>query len=131
MQETRPANVSSGTPVRHPSDCREIAWNPKLLDRLREALRSRHYSRGTEQTYCHWVQTVHLFPQRAPSGGDGGEEMSFFRRKGAGLSTAPVKIPGPYPQRLPLHYGRQNPIQLSKSNHHGKMEAFDRTKSPD
>jgi hypothetical protein len=23
----------------------------------------------------------------------------------------------------------QNPIQLSKSNHHGKMEAFDRTKS--
>jgi len=28
---------------------------PKLLDRLREALRSRHYSRRTEQTYCHWV----------------------------------------------------------------------------
>ena len=24
---------------------------PKLLDRLREALRSRHYSRRTEQTY--------------------------------------------------------------------------------
>jgi len=26
---------------------------PKLLDQLREALRSRHYSRRTEQTYCH------------------------------------------------------------------------------
>ena len=26
---------------------------PKLLDRLRETLRSRHYSRRTEQTYCH------------------------------------------------------------------------------
>jgi hypothetical protein len=25
---------------------------PKLLDRLREALRTRHYSRRTEQTYC-------------------------------------------------------------------------------
>ena len=25
---------------------------PKLLDRLREALRSRHYSGRTEQTYC-------------------------------------------------------------------------------
>lgn len=28
---------------------------PKLLDRMREALRSRHYSRRTEQTYCHWT----------------------------------------------------------------------------
>ena len=28
----------------------------KLLDPLREALRSRHYSRRTEQTYCHWVK---------------------------------------------------------------------------
>jgi hypothetical protein len=29
---------------------------PKLLDRLREALRIRHYSRRTEETYCHWVK---------------------------------------------------------------------------
>ena len=28
---------------------------PKLLDQLREALRSRRDSRRTEQTYCHWV----------------------------------------------------------------------------
>ena len=28
---------------------------PKLLDRLREALRSRHYSRRTEHAYCHWA----------------------------------------------------------------------------
>ena len=28
---------------------------PKLLDRLRDALRSRHYSRRTERTYCQWV----------------------------------------------------------------------------
>ena len=26
---------------------------PKLLDQLRESLRSRHYSRRTEQTVCH------------------------------------------------------------------------------
>ncbi|MFC1573789.1 tyrosine-type recombinase/integrase [Candidatus Latescibacterota bacterium] len=26
---------------------------PKLLDRLRETLRTRHYSHRTEQTYCH------------------------------------------------------------------------------
>lgn len=34
---------------------------PKLLDQLREALRSRHYSRWTEQTYCHWVRRFIFF----------------------------------------------------------------------
>jgi len=34
---------------------------PKLLDRLREALCSRHYSRKTEQTYCHWVKRYIYF----------------------------------------------------------------------
>lgn len=32
------------------------AQPPKLLDELRQALRSRHYSRCTEQTYCQWVK---------------------------------------------------------------------------
>jgi hypothetical protein len=30
----------------------------KLLDLLREALRFRHYSRSTEQGYCHWIMTT-------------------------------------------------------------------------
>ena len=34
---------------------------PKLLDRLREALRSRHYSRRTEQAYCYWVKRFIFF----------------------------------------------------------------------
>ena len=34
---------------------------PKLLDRLREALRSRHYSLRTEQSYCHWVKRFIFF----------------------------------------------------------------------
>ncbi len=34
---------------------------PKLLDRLRDALRARHYSRRTEQTYCHWVKRFIFF----------------------------------------------------------------------
>ena len=41
---------------------------PKLLDQLREALRSRHYSRGTEQTYSHWVKRlIHLHNVRLPA----------------------------------------------------------------
>jgi len=47
VQETRPANVSSGTPVRHPSDRRETVPNLKLLSRLREVLPSCHYSHNT------------------------------------------------------------------------------------
>jgi integron integrase len=31
------------------------------LDRLRESLRSRHYSRRTEETYCHWVKRFIYF----------------------------------------------------------------------
>jgi site-specific recombinase XerD len=41
---------------------------PKLLDQLREALRSRHYSRRTEQTYCHWVRRyIHFHNVRHPA----------------------------------------------------------------
>jgi len=41
---------------------------PKLLDRLREALRSRHYSRRTEQAYRHWVKRFIFFHKvRHPS----------------------------------------------------------------
>jgi integron integrase len=61
VQETRPATPSSGTPVRHSSATPETAQKPKLLDRLREALRSRHYSRRTEQTYCHWIKRFIFF----------------------------------------------------------------------
>ena len=34
---------------------------PKLMDQLREALRSRHYSSRTEKTYCHWVKRFIFF----------------------------------------------------------------------
>lgn len=34
---------------------------PKLMVQLREALRSRHYSRRTEQTYCLWVRRFIYF----------------------------------------------------------------------
>jgi len=41
---------------------------PRLLDQMREALRSRHYSPRTEQSYCHWVKRFVLFHRlRHPS----------------------------------------------------------------
>jgi len=44
------------------SDCSlAVRVKPKLLDRFREALRSRHYSRRTEQTYVMWVKRFIFF----------------------------------------------------------------------
>jgi hypothetical protein len=34
----------------------ESEYRSKLLLLMREALRSRHYSRRTEQTYCRWAR---------------------------------------------------------------------------
>ena len=40
----------------------------KLLDRFRESLRSRHYSRRTEQTYCQWVKRfIYFHKMRHPA----------------------------------------------------------------
>ncbi len=61
MQETRSVTTSSGTPVRQSSGTSEPAQKPKLLDRLPEALRSRHYGRRREQTYCLWVKRFIYF----------------------------------------------------------------------
>ena len=44
---------------RHPAS--PPPQQPKLLDRLRDALRSRHYSRRTEQCYWHWVKRFIFF----------------------------------------------------------------------
>lgn len=44
-----------------PSTTHQNAERPRLLDQLREALRSRHYSRRTERTYCLWVKRFIYF----------------------------------------------------------------------
>jgi len=51
---------------------------PKLLDQLREALRSRHYSRRTEESYCHWVRR-YIFHHRLRHPAEMGElEINAF-----------------------------------------------------
>lgn len=34
---------------------------PRLMDQVRAAIRTRHYSHRTEETYCHWVRRFILF----------------------------------------------------------------------
>jgi integrase len=37
---------------------------PKLLDRVRQAIRMRHYSRRTEEAYVHWIKRCIVFHQK-------------------------------------------------------------------
>jgi hypothetical protein len=34
---------------------------PRLLDRVRDAIRRRHYSARTEETYVHWIRRFIYF----------------------------------------------------------------------
>jgi len=54
-----------------------------------------------------------------------GEGMSFDRRKEVNLPTVPARFKGLILQIIPDRC--QNPIQLSKSHHVRKREAFDST----
>ena len=38
---------------------------PRLYDRVVEALRTRHYSRRTEEAYIHWILRFILFHNRS------------------------------------------------------------------
>lgn len=52
--------------------------NPRLLDQLRSAIRIRHYSYRTEQTYVHWtVRFIRFHKMRHPKD-MGGQEVSAF-----------------------------------------------------
>ena len=61
MQEARSVTISSNITIKRPFDMSKTDRKPKLMDSLREALLSRHYSRRTEQTYCHWVRRFIFF----------------------------------------------------------------------
>ncbi len=61
MPEANSIPVPSNPVGRYPGHAPGATVKPKLLDCLREALRSRHYSRRTEQTYCHWVKRFIFF----------------------------------------------------------------------
>jgi site-specific recombinase XerD len=51
---------------------------PKLLDRVRAAIRTRHYSRSTEQTYVSWIRRFILFHRKRHPLEMGKEEMGEF-----------------------------------------------------
>jgi site-specific recombinase XerD len=51
---------------------------PRLLDRVREAIRVRHYSLRTEQSYIQWIRRFILFHDKRHPDTMGGPEISTF-----------------------------------------------------
>ncbi len=55
------AKISPLIPAR--AGASPLSRQPKLLDRLRDAVRARHYSPRTEESYRHWVKRFIFFHQ--------------------------------------------------------------------
>ena len=51
---------------------------PKLLDRVRDAVRTRHYSRRTEEAYVGWIRRYILFHRKTHPAQMGAAEISQF-----------------------------------------------------
>jgi len=50
----------------------------RLLDRVREAVRTRHYSRRTEEAYVHWIRRFIVFHEKRHPREMGAPEVSAF-----------------------------------------------------
>src|SRR3990172_6941945 len=57
---------------------RTFEEKPKLLEQLRQAIRTRHYSPRTEQAYVHWIKRFILFHKKRHPSEMGEKEISNF-----------------------------------------------------
>jgi hypothetical protein len=51
---------------------------PRLLQRVREAIRVRHYSRRTEEAYVHWIKRLIYFHGKRHPESMGEAEVTAF-----------------------------------------------------
>jgi hypothetical protein len=61
--------------------------SPRLLDRVRAAVRMRHYSRKTEKTYVGWIRRFILFHGKRHSRDMGAAEVTRYLRTLVAAST--------------------------------------------
>jgi site-specific recombinase XerD len=62
-------------------DARHESQTPKatrLLDRVRDAIRRRHYSDRTEETYIHWIKRFIYFSGKRHPAELGADEVTAF-----------------------------------------------------
>jgi integron integrase len=118
-----------------------MAQAPKLLDRVRGAIRTRHYSRRTEESYVGWIRRYILFHRKTHPGEMGVSEISAFltwlavdRRVSAStqnqalsallflykevlaidIGTVPPVVRARTPERLPVVLSRDEVVAILK-----------------
>ena len=57
---------------------RIVTEPPKLLDRVRQAIRLRHYSQRTEQAYVSWIRRFIVFHEKRHPRDLGEQEVTAF-----------------------------------------------------
>jgi site-specific recombinase XerD len=57
---------------------RGVSAAPRLLERVRDAIRRRHYSDRTEETYVHWIKRFIYFSGKRHPAEMGAEEVTAF-----------------------------------------------------
>jgi len=55
-----------------------MTQEPKLLDRLRNSIRARHYSHRTEEAYLMWAKRFILFHNKRHPSSMSGDEVNAF-----------------------------------------------------
>ena len=68
---------------------------PKLLERMRQALRARHYSYRTEQSYLQWVRGFILFQGKGHPAEMGAPEIKAFLSRPAAHEHISAPLPAP------------------------------------
>ena len=71
MKSTESSAASTGLATGQRSE-------PKLLDRVREAIRVRHYSRRTEEAYVTWIRRFIVFHGKKHPSEMGGHEIGWY-----------------------------------------------------
>ena len=73
-----PSIYGSGTPPIPAITPAPPAQKPKLLDQVRHAIRIRHYSPRTEETYVHWIKRFIFFHNKRHPAEMGEKEIAQF-----------------------------------------------------
>ncbi len=78
LQRTTPRRRNQRAPVANPDPVDEAAPKPRMLDRVREEIRIRHYSPRTEKAYVSWIKRIIFFHDKRNPEIMGEAEISAF-----------------------------------------------------
>jgi len=93
------AVIDGGRSIKNGTSTPPTAQKPKLLDQVRQAIRTRHYSDRTEKAYVHWIKRFIFFHSKRHPIEMGEAEIGKFLSVLGNRFTCERVHPEPSPQR--------------------------------